>query len=79
MHTINANDLKKHGISMASEDNETLVTVRGKPAFVILPIHQYEALAEAELTLALADAERDYAAGKFVKESVDDHIKRVTK
>lgn len=79
MHTINANDIKKHGISIACEKGETLVTVRGKPAYVILPIDQYESLAEAELTLALAEAERDYAEGRYTTESIDDHVKRVTK
>jgi prevent-host-death family protein len=79
MHTINANDLKKHGISIASQESETLITIRGKPSYVIIPIKQYEELAEAELTLALTEAEQDYAEGKFILESVDNHLKRVTK
>ena len=79
MRTINANELKKKGISATEEEEETLVKVRGKPSYVILRIDKYESLSEAELTLAVAEAGADYKAGNYVTEGVDDHIKRVTK
>lgn len=37
-----------------------------------------DTLTVAELALAVIDTEADYEAGRFVSESVDDHIKRVT-
>jgi len=79
MRTINANQLKKKGISVTQGEEETLVTVRGEPSYVILRIDKYEALSEAELSCAVAEAKADYEAGDYVTESVDDHIKRVTK
>jgi len=78
MRTINANELKKKGISATKGEEATLVTVRGEPSYVILRIDKYEALSEAELSYAVAEAEADYEAGAYVTESVDDHIKRVT-
>ena len=78
MRTINANDLKKKGISAVEGEEETLVIVRGKPSFVIVRIDRYEVMSEKELTLAVAEAKADYKAGDYVAESVDDHIKRIT-
>jgi PHD/YefM family antitoxin component YafN of YafNO toxin-antitoxin module len=78
MHTISANDLKKRGIS-ASCDKETLVTIRGRPAYVILSLDQYESLTMAELELAIAEAGADYKKGRYVVESVEKHIKRITR
>ncbi len=79
MRTISANELKKRGISAVEGKEETLVIVRGEPSYVILRIDKYESLSEAKLTLVLAEAEADYEAGNYVTESVDEHIKRVTK
>lgn len=76
MQTINANDLKKYGITLCSAE-ETIVTVRGRPAFVILTIEKYEALIMAELTIALTEAQADYKAGSYIEESVKRHIKRI--
>jgi len=79
MRTINAIELKKKGISAVNDAEETLVTVRGAPSFVIVRIDKYEALTESELTLAVAEVEAEYKAGIYVTESVDDHIERITK
>lgn len=78
MQTINANDLKKHGITSCSAE-ETLVTVRGRPAFVVLTIEKYEALNMADLSFAVAEAQADYKAGRYIVESAEKHVKRITK
>jgi len=78
MQTINANDLKKHGITSCSAD-ETLITVRGRPAFVVLTLERYESLSMADLSFAVAEAQADYEAGRYVVESAEEHVKRITK
>jgi hypothetical protein len=39
----------------------------------------YHYLRECELTAALAESQADIAAGRFVKKSVDAHMKRLAK
>ena len=83
MNTITANQLKTKGISgiesNLNSDDELVITVRGKEKFVVMDMQHYNYLRECELDAALHDVEADYQAGKFVTESVDKHIKRVTK
>lgn len=82
-HIITANDLKTKGISFLEEENsdvsEIIVTVRGKDKFVIIPIEKYNYLRECELEAALTEAKQDIKEGKIVKESVEKHIKRITR
>jgi len=79
---ITANDLKKAGISaiqkVISEDSEAIITVRGKQRFVVMDIEKYNHLRECELEAALSEATRDLKNGRYVEESVEDHIKRIT-
>lgn len=79
MKAVNANDIKKRGLSATCIEDETLVTVRGRPKFVVLSIKKYEALGEAELTLAIAEAQQDYKIGRYVSETVEEHVKRITR
>ncbi len=83
MNTITANQLKTKGISVIEsnldEQNELIITVRGKEKFVVMDMQHYNYLRECELDAALHEAEADYQAGKFVAETVEKHIKRVTK
>jgi prevent-host-death family protein len=80
---ITANDLKIKGISILNEETEdgyeVIITVRGKSKYVVLPIEQYNYLRECELEAALHEAKKDLKEGKIVKESVDKHIKRITR
>lgn len=80
---ITANDLKTRGISIlnqeSSEDNEIIITVRGKNKYVIVPIEKYNYLRECELETALIESKRDYKEGKFIKESVEKHIKKIAR
>lgn len=78
---ISANDIKLKGISMieqlVSKYSEVFVTVRGKKKFVLLPIERYESMKEAELEKIIKEAEEDYKAGRYIKESAQEHIKRL--
>lgn len=56
-----------------------MVSVRGKDCFVVIGLEHYHCLRECELTAALAESQAGVAAGRFVKESVDAHMKRLTK
>jgi len=81
--TISANDLKTKGISMVEEETaqygEVVVTVRGKNKFVIIPIEKYNELREYELLAALAETRKSIAEGDYTIESVEDHMKRITR
>jgi prevent-host-death family protein len=78
---ITANDLKTKGVSMieeeAAEYGEAIITVRGKVKFVVLPIEKYNELREFELEAALIESKKEVVEGKAIKESVEDHIKRI--
>lgn len=81
--TITANELKTKGISIlndeTSEGDEVIITVRGKNKFVILPMEKYNYLRECELEAALNESKKDIKEGKIFKESVEKHIKRITR
>ena len=80
---ITANDLKTKGVTIldqeSSDGNEVIVTVRGKNKYVVLPIDKYNYLRECELEAALLEAKRDIKEGKFIKEPVEKHLKRITR
>lgn len=82
-HFITANELKTRGVSVLDEEtageSEVIITVRGKSRYVVLPIATYNHLRECELDAALNEARNDIKKGQFVKESVDKHIKRITR
>jgi PHD/YefM family antitoxin component YafN of YafNO toxin-antitoxin module len=82
MNTITANQLKTKGISAIEsnlkDEHELLITVRGKEKFVVMDMQQYNYLRECELDAALHETRSDHKQGKFVAESVEEHIKRVT-
>lgn len=81
--TITANELKTKGVTIldneTSDGTEVIITVRGKNKFVVLPIEKYNYLRECELEAALLESKRDIKEGKFIKESVEKHIKRITR
>ena len=78
---LTANDIKTKGISIVEKlikkYNEVFITVRGKKKFVILPIEEYEKLKEAELEKIIREAEKDYNQGRVIKESAEEHFKRL--
>lgn len=81
--TITANDLKTKGISIlndgTSDGDEVIITVRGKNKFVVIPMEKYNYLRECELEAALHESRKDIKDGKVFKESVEKHIKRITR
>lgn len=83
MNTITANELKTKGISAIesnlTKDHELVITVRGKEKFVVMDMEHYNHFRECELDAALHETRDDYKSGKFVTESVEEHINRVKK
>ena len=83
MDIITANQLKTKGISVIESKltgkKELIISVRGKEKYVIMDMEQYNYLRECELDAALHETRTDYKNGKYVTESVEDHIKRITK
>ena len=81
--TITANELKTKGISIlndeTSSDDEVIITVRGKNKYVVIPIEKYNYLRECELEAALHESRKDIKAKKYRKESVEKHVKRITR
>ena len=81
LNTVTANDLKTKGISAVEsslkDDDEVVISVRGQNRYVIIDLEKYAKLREYELTIALQEAKADVAEGRFVIESVDEHMKRV--
>ena len=83
MNTITANQLKTKGVSVIqnnlAENQELVITVRGKEKYVVMDMKQYNYLRECELDAALHQAKSDYKSGNYITEDVDAHIKRITK
>lgn len=82
MPQLTANDLKTRGIAaieaLLSTQPEAMISVRGKDRFVVMDVAQYHYLRECELDAALAQSNADISAGRFVLESAQDHVKRLT-
>ena len=83
MNDISANDLKTRGVGAIEQalakQPEALVTVRGESKYVVMRREHYAYLRECELEAALAESRADLDAGRFVKESVKQHLKRLNK
>ena len=81
MGTVAAHDLKTKGIK-AIEDAllnqpEVALSVRGQVKYVVMSQEHYHYLRECELEAALAESRADLAEGRFVKETVAQHVKRL--
>lgn len=83
MKTIPANELKTKGIrsigKALEEGGEAVITVRGQERFVVMDLDTYNRLRVCELEAALTESRREVADGEYVEESVEEHIKRITK
>jgi len=83
MAVVTANELKTKGIASIEQllqgAQEVIISVRGKPRYVVMDIAQYHHLRECELDAALAQARADLAAGRFVQESPEAHLARLDK
>jgi PHD/YefM family antitoxin component YafN of YafNO toxin-antitoxin module len=80
--TIAANELKTKGISVIDtflkDESEAIITVRGEQKYVVLDMKRYNFLRECELEAALIEARQELKDGRFVVESVDEHLQRIT-
>jgi prevent-host-death family protein len=81
MTIVTANDLKTKGISdieRALQDaQEVVISVRGKPRYVVMDIAHYDYLRECEIAAAWAQTREDVAAGRYRRESADAHLARI--
>lgn len=81
MSTISANDLKTKGVSAIEAalegQPEAVISVRGKDRYVVMELAHYHHLRECELEAALAETRADLAAGRFSKESPEEHLARL--
>ncbi len=81
MTVVTANDLKTKGISdieRALQDaQEVVISVRGKPRYVVMDITHYDYLRECEIAAAWAQTREDMAAGRYRREGADAHMARV--
>ena len=82
MNAVTANELKTRGISAVEDllktEEEVIISVRGVDKYVVMGLEKYARIREAELAMAVKEARADYAAGRTITESVDDHMTRVT-
>lgn len=78
---ITANELKTKGVSVIEshlgENDELIITVRGKESYVVMNMEHYNYLRDCELEAALHQAKANVESGDYVIESVNDHIKRL--
>ncbi len=83
MRTIAANELKTRGVRSIVKalegEGEAVITVRGEDRYVVMDLETYNRLRVCELEAALNQTRREVESGKYTEESVDDHIKRVSK
>ncbi|MBI9097777.1 MAG: prevent-host-death protein [Spirochaetaceae bacterium] len=81
VNNITANDLKVKGVSildqMTADQNEAIITVRGKSKYVVLTIDEYNYLRECELEAALVESRKDLQNGDFHSDSIEEHLKRI--
>lgn len=81
MSTVAAVELKRRGVSalepVLAEEEEAIITVRGKSRYVVMKMETYCRLREAELDQAVRETRADYAAGRITDDSVESHLKRL--
>lgn len=81
MSTVAAVELKRRGVSslenILAEEDEAIITVRGKGRYVVMRMETYCRLREAELDQAVREARADHAAGRVADDSVESHLKRL--
>ena len=83
MASVTANDLKTKGISdierLLRDEQEVIISVRGKPRYVVMDIAHYDRLRECEIEAAWTQAREDMAAGRYRRESAEEHAARITR
>ena len=81
MTIITANELKTKGVASLEqalqEQDEAVISVRGKPRYVVMDLERYERLRGAEVFSAWQEAREALAKGDYVTEQADEHIVRL--
>ena len=81
LNSITANELKIKGVSIldqiTSEQNEAIITVRGKSKYVVLPMNEYNYLRECELEAALIESQNDIKNNNFKTGTIEEHLRRI--
>ena len=81
MVTIPANDLKVRGVKALEkslqENEEGIITVRGKERYIVMDMDRYNFLRECELETAIIEAMNDLEKKDYIIETVDEHISRI--
>jgi hypothetical protein len=81
MTVLTANDLKTKGVSdierLLQDAQEVIISVRGKPRYVVMDIAHYDYLRECEIAAAWAQTRADLAAGRYRREGADAHVTRI--
>ena len=79
--TIMANDLKTRGVTLLDEalqqDDEAIISVRGKSKYVVMDLEHYNYLRECELEAALMETRKQIEEGKAKTMTADEHIKAI--
>ena len=82
MTVVTANELKTKGIAsieqLLQDAQEVIISVRGKPRYVVMDIAHFDYLRERELEAAWAESRADVAAGRYRRESAEDHVARLS-
>jgi len=82
MNALTAYELKIRGVSAVEDrlknEEEVIISVRGKDRYVVMTLEKYARLREFELEMAVMEARADYEAGHIITVSVEEHMKRVT-
>ena len=77
--TIMANELKTRGVTLLDEalqqDDEAIISVRGKSKYVVMDLEHYNYLRECELEAALIQTHKEIKEGKAKTLTADEHIK----
>ena len=77
--TIMANDLKTRGVTLLDEalqqDDEAIISVRGKSKYVVMDLAHYNYLRECELEAALIETHKEIQEGRAKILTADEHIK----
>ena len=75
---IVANELKTRGVGVIDdalkENDEAIITVRGKQKYVTVSLERYNYLRECELEAALQEVKSEINAGKGKVMSADEHL-----
>ncbi len=81
MTTLTASDLKTKGVSeierVLQDSQEVIISVRGRPRYVVMDIAHYKHLCECETVTAWAQTWEDLAAGRYRRKNASAHAARI--